>query len=110
MVCFALGRFEATIEDCNAAIARKPDHASAYYERGLAQQKLMRTDPALASYTEAIRLKPDYTAAFGERAISYCFLQRYDDAWADVRMFRRLGGTPNPKFIERLSRASGRME
>jgi Tfp pilus assembly protein PilF len=107
---YELGRFEEAIADYDAAIARNTGHAKAYYSRGQAQQKLKRTAEALASYNAAIRLKPDYRDAFGERAISYYYLKRYDEAWADIREFRRFGGTPNPKFIELLSRASSRTE
>jgi tetratricopeptide (TPR) repeat protein len=107
---YELGRFEEAIADYNAAIARNAGHAKAYYSRGQAQQKLNRSEVALASYNTAIRLQPDYRDAFGERAISYYYLKRYDEAWADIRVFQRFGGTPNPKFIELLSRASGRTE
>jgi protein O-mannosyl-transferase len=107
---YELGRFEEAIADYDAAIARNTGHAKAYYSRGQAQQKLKRTAEALASYNTAIRLKPDHRDAFGERAISYYYLKRYDEAWADIRVFRQFGGTPNPKFMELLSRASSRTE
>ncbi|HVP13338.1 MAG TPA: tetratricopeptide repeat protein [Phycisphaerae bacterium] len=107
---FELGRFAQAIDDCNCAIALDARHAQAYYRRGLAQAKLGRMEESLASYSEAIRVKPDYDSAFGERAISNYYLKRYDAAWADVRTFRKLGGAPNPRFIELLSRVSGRTE
>ena len=37
-------------------------------------------------------------------------MKAYDKAWADVKMCRKLGGTPNPEFIEALTRDSGRSE
>ena len=43
-----------------------------------------------------LSLKADYAKAYNNRAVTYYFMQAYDKAWADVKMYRRLGGTPTP--------------
>ena len=67
-------------------------------------------DAAIKDYDKAIELKPDFAAAYNNRAVAHFLMKAYDEAWADVKMCRKLGGTPNPKFIEDLTRASGRSE
>ena len=34
----------------------------------------------------------------------------YDKAWADVRLYKRLGGTPSPELVKKLIEATGRTE
>ena len=48
--------------------------------------------------------------AYHNRAIAYYYLKEYDKAWADVRMCRQLGGTPNADFLANLMKVTGRKE
>ena len=67
-------------------------------------------DAAIRGYDKAIALQPDLTVAYHNRAIAHSQTKAYDDAWTDVRMVRRLGGTPSSDFVEELTKASGRSE
>ena len=55
----------------NEAIRLKPDIAEAYYNRGLAYEKIGQYKQAIENYTEAIRLEPDYTTAYNNRGNAY---------------------------------------
>ena len=104
------GQYDAAIRDYDKAIELKSDDAEAYYNRGNALNSKGQYEAAIKDYDKAIELKPDDAAAYYNRAVVYCQMKAYDKAWADVKMYRKLGGTPNPKFIEALTRISGRSE
>jgi predicted O-linked N-acetylglucosamine transferase (SPINDLY family) len=55
-----LRRLEDELASCDKAIARKPDDADGYVNRGHVLLKLKRREDALASLEAAIALKPDY--------------------------------------------------
>jgi tetratricopeptide (TPR) repeat protein len=104
------GQVDAAIRDFDKAIGLRPDYAEAYCDRGNAHQGKGQYDAAIRDYDKAIELKPDLAAAYSNRAIARSQTKDYDKAWADVRMFRNLGAAPNPRFIEELTKASGRSE
>ena len=104
------GQYDAAIKDFDKALSLKSDYAEAYNNRGNAYDGKGQHDAAIKDYDKAIELRPDNAAAYHNRAIAHCQMKAYDKAWADVKMCRKLGGTPNPKFIEDLTRASGRSE
>jgi tetratricopeptide (TPR) repeat protein len=58
----------------------KPDHATAYYNKGNTLQALNRLDEALTCYDNAIRLKPDYADAYYNKGITLKALNRLDEA------------------------------
>ena len=64
------------------AIARAPDRAETWNDRGTALYGLGRFDEALASYDKAIALKPDYAAAHANRGAALQDLQRFEEALA----------------------------
>jgi len=104
------GQFDAAIRDCDSAIGLWPDHAEAYNNRGNAYQGKGQYDAAIRDYDKAIALNPNLAAAYQNRAIARSQTKDYEKAWADVRMFRKLGGTPNPSLVADLKKASGRSE
>jgi tetratricopeptide (TPR) repeat protein len=103
-------QIDAAISDCDKAIALRPNFAEAYSNRGNALQAKGEYDAAIRDYDKAVELKPDFAPAYQNRAMARTRTQAYDAAWADVRMFRKLGGTPAPMFVEDLTRRSGRAE
>jgi predicted O-linked N-acetylglucosamine transferase (SPINDLY family) len=56
----ALSRLEDELASYDKAIARKPDDADGYVNRGRVLLKLKRYEDALASLEAAVALKPDY--------------------------------------------------
>jgi tetratricopeptide (TPR) repeat protein len=62
------------------AIAFKPDHAEAYYNRGNILREFERLEEALSSYDRAIALKPNYAEAYSSRGIALKDLKRSEAA------------------------------
>ena len=44
-----------------------PNHASAYYNRGLIRSKLEDKQSAIADYTETVRINPNHAKAYKSR-------------------------------------------
>ena len=103
-------QFTAAIEDCDKAIALRPNYAEAYNNRGNALQGQGQYQGAIKDYGKAIELRPGFTGAYQNRAMAHCQNGAYDEAWADIRMVRKLGGTPIPSFVTELTKKSGRSE
>jgi tetratricopeptide (TPR) repeat protein len=103
-------RFPETIQDCSRAIELKPDSVEAFVNRAYAYIELRRYDLALSDCNRAIELKPGYAAAWDTRAIVCFQMKEYDKSWRDVAAFQKLGGQPNPEFLQALKQASGRSE
>ena len=106
----AKGQFDAAIRDCDKSIGLWPDQAEAYNNRGNAYQGKGQHDAAIKDYDKAVELNPDLAAAYQNRAVARSQTKVYDKAWADLRMFRKLGGTPSPSLVADLVKASGRSE
>jgi protein O-mannosyl-transferase len=106
----AKGHVDRAIQDYNRSIELLPTGAEAYSNRGNARLGKGQVDAAIQDYDKAIGLKPELAGAYQNRAIARLQTKAYDQAWADVRAFRKLGGTPNPRFIEDLTKSSGRAE
>jgi tetratricopeptide (TPR) repeat protein len=104
------GQYYRAIQDYDRAIQLKLDLAEAYNNRGNAYVKRKEYDRAIQDYDWAIQLEPDDAAAYYNRGGAYYFKKEYDKAWADVKTFRKLGGVPDAKFIEALTKDSGRSE
>jgi len=110
IVYHAQGDFDREILEYTKAIALKPDYAGAYCNRGIAYAGLGNHEQAIRDLTRTIELRPNNAAAYANRAIAYYSLGQYDKAWADVRMCRQLGGTPNPGFVRALVEATAQTE
>jgi tetratricopeptide (TPR) repeat protein len=71
---------DATLLNCERAIALKPDYPEAYNARGNILLKLMRYDDAVASLDKAIELKPYYPQAYNSRGNALQALRRFEEA------------------------------
>jgi protein O-GlcNAc transferase len=83
----------------NEALARYPNDAFTYCDRGNALQDLYQYAAAIGSYDEALRLKVDLVAALVNRSNAWRALQRLDRALQDVESALRL----KPEFAEALN-------
>jgi tetratricopeptide (TPR) repeat protein len=121
-----MGKFDLALDDCNRAVALLPKVARIRINRGNIFFQTHRLSEAIADYDEAIRLNRNFADAYADRARAWLELKDYDKAWADVKMFRslggafdhtqgrpeqpRMGGAPDPDFVPSLIEASGRSE
>lgn len=67
-----------------------PVAARAYYEEGLARQRIGNLTGALASFASALRLQPDMAQAYIARGSVYLARGEYARALADARSARRI--------------------
>src|SRR5271157_2444081 len=72
------------------------DAAPAFYDRGLAYNKVGQYDLAIADFDEAIHLNPNLAAVFDDRGVAYYNKGEYDHAIADYNEAIRL----NPDFAD----------
>jgi tetratricopeptide (TPR) repeat protein len=103
-----LGRLHLAVADYTAAIAINPKHVNAYANRGNVHQQLGQYEQAIADYTKAIELRGEQASVYYNRAVCHFYMKRYARAWDDIETFRKLGGTPNPQFLQALAAASPR--
>ena len=84
----------------------KPDFAEAYNNRGGTYARSGRLAEALRDFDNAIALRPDYAGAYYNRAMLHFQRKEYALALADVKMYEKLGGRPNPAFVNSLTRSA----
>jgi len=82
--------WNGAITDYSEAIRLNPNHAIAYYNRGLAYGQLGEYQKALTDHTEAIRLNPSYADAYNDRGNTYNWLKESQKAIADFDQALRL--------------------
>ena len=82
--------WNGAITDYSEAIRLNPNHAIAYYNRGLAYGQLGEYQKALTDHTEAIRLNPSYADAYNDRGNTYNWLKESQKAIADYSEAIRL--------------------
>jgi tetratricopeptide (TPR) repeat protein len=70
----------AALQNCEQAIAMRPDDPEAYNARGNVLLRLMRYDDAIASFDQAIKLKPDYPQPYSSRGNALQGLRRFEEA------------------------------
>jgi tetratricopeptide (TPR) repeat protein len=78
-----LGDLKGALKDYNEAIAKTPNDADTYVNRGIVQDELGQHEAAIADYTKAITLKPDLNLAYYNRANAQAQMKRYPKAIAD---------------------------
>jgi protein O-mannosyl-transferase len=104
----AMEETDKAIEAYGRALTLGLDDAGLYVNRGNAYLVKGDLESAVADFTRALARRSDSTEAYNNRAVAYFRMKDYDRAWADVRSCRRIGGTPNERFLQELAKISGR--
>jgi tetratricopeptide (TPR) repeat protein len=81
---FESGDFPAAVSAYTEVLARVPNSAETYNNRGLASYRLGNTDAALADFNQALALRPDYVNALTNRAIALFDQGDYNAVVADT--------------------------
>ena len=102
------GQLDQAISDYTNALEINPRLAEAYYRRGIAYVKKGQLDQAISDFTKAFEINPRYAEAYYSRGVAYYFKREYGKSWKDVEKAQSLGHQIDPKFLDKLRRASGR--
>ncbi len=87
----SLEQYQEAVNDFTKAIKINPNHADAYYGRGLANTRLGRFERGVADYTKAININPNHAGAYYERGFSYFLIMaKYQQAQEDVEKSAQL--------------------
>ena len=70
-ICIEKGMLDEAIEEFTTVIGIEPNHADAYYERGLAYAKQGDLDQAVIDFTQAIEIDPNFAVAYNDRGLIY---------------------------------------
>ena len=79
----SIGNAQAAVDICTLILAKVPNNAGVYNNRGNLLQMLGRFDEAMDSYDEAIRLNPYYADVYNNRGAIFQKARRYGDALAN---------------------------
>jgi serine/threonine protein kinase/Tfp pilus assembly protein PilF len=77
--------YSGAIQSFTTVIGLHPNHAPAYYNRGVAHQNLEQNEMAIQDYSAAIRLVPEMALAFAARGVCLVRLHRDSEAWPDFQ-------------------------
>jgi tetratricopeptide (TPR) repeat protein len=84
------GQYQRAIEDFNAAMAIKPDHAEAIINRANVYVAIGQYGQALRDFNHALKLKPHFADNYYNRGILYLKMNRFDLAIDDFTMAIRI--------------------
>ena len=90
------GKYSEAIEEHSCAIAKDPNLAAAYNNRGIAYDNLGKYYEAIADYTKAIELDPKDAVAYNNRGAASGDLEKHDEAIADFNKAIEL----DPKYAD----------
>ena len=100
-VYYSLSEYNKAIEFFDKAIEIEPDHASAWYNKGVALSKLGRYDEELKAYDKAIEIKPDHASAcWYNKACAYSLKRDKENALKSLSKAIEL----NPEFKKMVKR------
>ena len=88
---------EAAILDYNQAILINPNNPKAYYNRGLAYNRLGKSLQAVEDYSKAIQFNLNFADAYHNRGVTQFKLEEQEKGIADLikaaELFRQQGNT-----------------
>ena len=102
------GNVGQAIIDFTQAVEIDSNHASAYYDRGLAYAKKRNWDQSISDCSKTLEIDPNRADAYNNRGIGYFYKTRYDEGWSDIHKAEALGIKAEPAILENFKKASGR--
>jgi tetratricopeptide (TPR) repeat protein len=93
------GKPAQAVAQIDLSLAKNPDNAAAWNNRGTALYELKRFDEAIASYDRALAIVPNFAFSLSNRGAALFALKRFDEAVASYD--RALAVQPD--YIEALS-------
>jgi tetratricopeptide (TPR) repeat protein len=98
---------DRAMEDFNQALARKPNHAPAFGNRGNCWYEKGDYDKALADFTSALRIDPAHLATLGHRGRPW--MKKGNPTLALIDLNEGIRLAPNQAFFYQIRSAARRM-
>jgi len=70
-------RYSESVQDFSKAIREKSDYIDAYFNRGIAYERMNMTEKAIKDYSKVIKLDPGMNEAYINRALLYRKSKKY---------------------------------
>ena len=83
--------YQAAFDDCDRILAREPDFAGCYYNKGNIYMQLKLWPEAIKAYTQAIKLHVDYAEAYYNRGVAYILSGDYASGIPDLSRAGEMG-------------------
>ena len=83
--------YQAALDDCDRILAREPDFAGCYYNKGNIYMQLKLWPEAIKAYTQAIKLHADYAEAYYNRGVAYILSGDYASGIPDLSRAGEMG-------------------
>ena len=83
--------YQAALDDCDRILAREPDFAGCYYNKGNIYMQLKLWLEAIKAYTLAIKLHADYAEAYYNRGVAYILSGDYASGIPDLSRAGEMG-------------------
>jgi tetratricopeptide (TPR) repeat protein len=103
-----MGNFELAIFDFDKAVKINSGYDRAYNNRGSSYYAIGNVEQAILDYNKAIDINPNNPESLHNRALAFFSKRNYDKAWEDVHKAKMLGIEVDPRFLEKLKKASKR--
>ncbi len=82
---------QAALDDCDRILAREPDFAGCYYNKGNIYMQLKSWPEAIEAYTQAVSLHADYAEAYYNRGVARILSGDYASGVPDLSRAGELG-------------------
>ena len=100
----AAGKIPESIGEFEKAVGLDPNYVNAWGSLGNAYTSMGQYDRAEPYYRKAMGIDPTNPTVHANIAVIYYYKGEYATAWQEIRLTERYGGTPNPAFVEALSK------
>jgi tetratricopeptide (TPR) repeat protein len=87
------GQMDLAIDEYTEAISIDPEYAAAYFDRGIAFQRIGDYDRSIGDYTQAIDLDPENASSYYQRGVVYYYQGDLDKAISDLNKATELNSS-----------------
>jgi protein O-mannosyl-transferase len=98
------GDSAVALREYKEAIRARPDFAEAYCNLGVLLKNQGDMPEAVKAYQHALKYKPSLTEAHNNLAVIFFMQGSYAPAWKEIHLAETYGFSPDPGFLDELSR------
>jgi tetratricopeptide (TPR) repeat protein len=105
---YSKNEHDRAIEDYSRALALNPNNHRIWFARGVSRFLRKEYRPAISDFSRVVLLKPGFAQAYINRAKAYYSIREYGEAFSDLEKAGDLGGSVDPRFLQKVKTKAGR--